>query len=163
MPSSEDHSLVYVSLERIKPAHTLVQLPGRSYSVSINIPQSSDIMLRIMRCRILAALFSIATAIGASTAWAYSCQGTLDSINLNPGGVITVGSVQSGLGTFYVCQIGATTNGVGPDVCNSILASLIAAKESGEQVQWQFNDSLTCTTHPQWAWLTGWYYGPSLL
>lgn len=110
----------------------------------------------------LAALLSMGSIAGAPAAWGYACAGTLDGVYLNPNGVITVASTQSGLGTFYVCQVGATMNGVGPEVCNGILAQLIAAKEAGEQVQWQFNDSLTCTTHPQWAWLTGWYFGPGL-
>jgi hypothetical protein len=109
---------------------------------------------------VLCAIMGIAAT---PAAWAYACAGTLDSINLNQGGIVTIGSASSGLGTFYVCEIGGTANGVTPDVCSAILASLIAAKEAGEQVQWQFNDSLTCQTHPQWAWLTGWYYGPSLL
>jgi hypothetical protein len=26
----------------------------------------------------------------------------------------------------------------------------------------RFNDSLTWTTHPNWAWVNGWYFGPVL-
>lgn len=113
--------------------------------------------------RLMAMLFILVSFAKAPSAWAYACTGTLDSVYLNPSGVITVVSSSSGLGTFYVCEIGATANGVSAEVCNSILAQLIAAKEAGEQVQWQFNDSLTCQTHAQWSWLTGWYFGPGLL
>lgn len=121
------------------------------------------VISRSMFARMLAALFVIISMSEAQAVWAYACQGTIDSVSLDPSGVVTVGSSSSGLGTFYVCQIGTTANGVSSEVCNSILASLIAAKAAGEQVQWQFNDSGSCTTHAQWAWLTGWYYGPSLL
>ena len=97
------------------------------------------------------------------SAWAYGCEGTIDSVNLNPNGLVTVVSTPSGLGTFYVCQIGTTANGVGPDTCKAILSFLIAAKASGATVGWQFNDGAACTGRQQWSWLTGWYYGPSLL
>jgi hypothetical protein len=83
-------------------------------------------------------------------------------VALNPSGALTVTSIASGLNTFYVCQIGSTINGVGPEVCKAIYAQMLAAKTSGQTVQWYFSDALSCTTHPTWDWLTGWYYGPSL-
>lgn len=43
-----------------------------------------------------------------------------------------------------VCQIDSTLNGVSPDACNAMLATLLAAKATGAQVMWDFNDSLTC-------------------
>lgn len=39
---------------------------------------------------------------------------------------------------------------------------LLTAQTSGKQIELWFNDSLTCTTHPAWAWLSGWYWGPRL-
>lgn len=117
------------------------------------------------RCWLIRALAVMIFIVGCAetpAAWAYLCSGTIDSVNLDPSGIVTVGSASSGLGTFYVCELGNAANGVSADACSAILASLIAAKEANEQVGWQFNDALTCTTHPQWAWLTGWYYGPSL-
>ena len=119
-------------------------------------------MTRPTAIKLLTTVLRAASIMGASAASAYGCTGTLDSVSLNPSGVITVSSTASQLRVFYVCQIGATENGVDPNTCKAILASLIAAKEAGEQVQWQFNDSLSCQTHPRWTWLTGWYYGPVL-
>lgn len=121
-------------------------------------------MSRSILVKAAATLLTFASVTG-SRAWAYGCTGTLDSVSLSPTGIVTVTSASSLLGTFYVCQVGTTENSVGPDACNAILASLIAAKEAGEQVQWQFDDQGTggnCTTHAQWTWLTGWYYGPVL-
>jgi len=104
------------------------------------------------------------TSVGLlwSTApWAnYSCTGPVDWVALNQAGIVTVSSTASGLGVFYVCQIGATTNNIGPAVCNAMFAQLTAARATGNPVQWSFDDSLTCTTHPTWTWLSGWYYGP---
>ena len=94
---------------------------------------------------------------------AYGCQGPIASVALNPGGLVTVSSPASGLNTFYVCQIGATVNGVGPEQCKAILSMLYVARTTGQQVQWQFNDGLTCGQHGDWAYLTGWYFGPTLL
>lgn len=93
---------------------------------------------------------------------AYECQGTIQSVSLNPSGVVTVHSPSSGLGVFYVCQIGSTTNGVGPEQCKAMLSLLYIARSTGQRVSFTFDDSLSCTTHPSWSWLTGWYYGPTL-
>ena len=57
----------------------------------------------------------------SSPAWAtYTCIGTIDGVALNPSGTVTVSSVTSGLPMFYVCQIGNTLNGVGPEQCKAI-------------------------------------------
>lgn len=50
----------------------------------------------------------------------YSCAGTVNNLALNPDGVLTatIGSLQN----VYLCQIGATRNGVSSDVCKAILA-----------------------------------------
>ena len=99
----------------------------------------------------------------STPAWAnYACLGTIDAVALNPGGIVTVTSNSSGPGVFYVCNIGSTANGVAPEQCKAIYASLLAARMSAQNVAWTFNDALTCTTHPTWSWLTGWYYGPEL-
>jgi hypothetical protein len=100
----------------------------------------------------------------AAPAWAnYVCQGTIDSVALNTGGTVTVQSTAAGLYPAFICAIGTTVNGVGPEQCKAILAMLITARTSGQQVQWYFSDGLTCTTHPAWAWLSGWYHGPVLM
>ena len=107
----------------------------------------------------------LALCLGAAAAaHGYACQDVISQVALNPNGVVTVYSPGGGLNYAYVFQIGATSpNGVPSDQCKAILAALLAAKTTGGQVQWQYSDNLSCSTHPGWAWLTGWYYGPDLL
>ena len=101
---------------------------------------------------------------------AYECIGTIDWVSLTPSGQVTVSSVSSGLAVFYPCQIGATQYGVGPDVCNAILSTLLMAHATGAQVAWGFNDSLTCNRSGynggNWYSLgaspSSWYYGPQV-
>ena len=98
-----------------------------------------------------------------SPAFAYNCQGSIVEVALNPSGVLTVHSPAGGLNWAYVCQVSATYNGVAAETCKAIYASLVAAQVSGRQVQWHYNDSLSCSSRPSWAMHTGWYYGPTIL
>jgi len=106
---------------------------------------------------------SCALALPSAAFANYACAGLIDQVSLNQSGVVTVTSMDSGLGTFYVCQIGATTSGIGPEQCKAMYAMLLVARSSQQRIAWTFSDSLTCTTHPTWAWLSGWYYGPTVM
>lgn len=86
----------------------------------------------------------------------------MDWVALNPSGTLTVTLATAGLNAVYVCSIGATYNGVAPEVCKAIYAGLTAAQLTGSTVYWYYSDALNCTTHPSWAALTGWYYGPQV-
>jgi hypothetical protein len=119
----------------------------------------------------LLALSAMVGLAASSTSSAYSCTGTIDWVSLNPAGVITVSSQSSGMATFYVCQIGQAQDGVPPEVCSSMLATLLTAKATGAQVIWSFDDSSnTCNRASynggNWYWLGGsplsWYYGPQI-
>lgn len=88
----------------------------------------------------------------------YSCSGTVTSVALAPSGLLTVSI--GALTNVYLCEIGNSYNGVSADVCSAIYAHLLSARTTGSQELFNFNDTLTCTTHPTWAALTGWYYGP---
>ena len=92
----------------------------------------------------------------------YSCAGTIDSLALNPSGLVTLSSYSAGVTSAYICSIGSTYNGVTADVCKAIFAQLVAAQATGSTVSWYYSDTLTCTTHPAWEMLTGWYYGPQV-
>jgi hypothetical protein len=117
-----------------------------------------------IRRRLTRTLLLIASLLVAGPAAAnYFCQGTIDSVEVSPSGAVEAYSAAAGLNYVTLCAIGATANGVSSDTCKAILAVLLAAHASGAQVQWAFSDSLTCTTHPAWAWLTGWYYGPNIM
>jgi len=96
----------------------------------------------------------------------YSCTGTVDGVTVAPGTGVVIFSSSAGLSSVYLCQLEASTtsaNGtVTPEQCKAMLSVLLGAQLSRQAVQLSFSDSLTCTTHPAWAWLTGWYYGPAL-
>ena len=105
----------------------------------------------------------VAALLAASAAHAnYFCTGPIDNVDVSPSGLGVVQSGTAGLQSVYLCTIGTTANGVGPDACNAILSVVIAAHATQASVTWAFDDSLTCTTHPAWSWLTGWYYGPQI-
>ena len=104
----------------------------------------------------------------AAPAWAtYSCTGTVDSVSVTPGTGILILYMSGGLNAVYLCTVdgsSSSANGtVTPTQCKAFLSVLLSAQATGRSVQLAFNDSLTCTTHDAWAWLTGWYYGPVLL
>lgn len=88
----------------------------------------------------------------------YVCSGTVGNVALNQQGVltITVGSLQN----VYLCQIGATRNGISSEICKAMFAQLLSAKATGALVQFTFNDALNCTR--SWTELTGWYFGPDI-
>lgn len=110
----------------------------------------------------------VASLLCAAPAWAtYSCIGTVDAVSVSPGTGIVVVYMSSGLNAVYLCNVdtsSSSANGtVTPTQCKAFLSLLMSAQATGRSVQLTFNDSLTCTTHDAWAWLTGWYYGPVLL
>lgn len=119
--------------------------------------------LRNCRHTILIALVAGLTAAQASAA-NYACAGPVNGVTVGPGGVVSAESA-GGQHWGYFCQIGATTNNVDSDACKGILAVLLAAQASGKSVNIWYNDSSDCTWHASnggWAWLTSWYWGPSL-
>lgn len=103
------------------------------------------------------------SALGVPCAWAnYACSGPVDWVALMEN-VVVVNSTQAGINAGYVCELDTTANGVGAETCKAIYSMLLTAHATGQPVQWAFNDSLTCTTHPAWTWLTGWYFGPYIM
>lgn len=101
--------------------------------------------------------------LSASNAWgSYACAGYVTGVTIGPTGVVAAERIPGGI-WVYVCQIGATYNGVGPEQCKAIYTLLLTAQTTGKQVTMWFEDGLNCTTHPAWAPLTGWYFGPMLV
>jgi len=101
--------------------------------------------------------------LASSPAFAnYSCQGKIHQLSVDPGGNVVVGAVGSGLSWVYLCNVSTTANSITPESCRGVLTTLLTASASGSDVVFWFNDSLTCTTHPSWAQLTGWYFGPTI-
>jgi hypothetical protein len=120
-------------------------------------------MTRKIRLRCVIVLQLTVALLTTESAFAnYFCTGTVDQVTVSPSGVVIFTSSTVGLNYVYLCQIGTTINSVDSDPCKSILAVLLTAHATGAQIDLAFSDSLTCSTHPAWAWLTGWYYGPNL-
>lgn len=108
----------------------------------------------------------IATSIlllACSPAFAnYTCQGKINQLSVDPSGNVVIGSTGAGLSWAYLCNVSAAGNNVTPESCRGVLSTLLTAYASASNVVFWFNDSLTCTTHPPWSYLTGWYFGPAI-
>jgi hypothetical protein len=113
--------------------------------------------------KILFALAAAAMAVQAS-AVNYACGGPVNGVTVSPGGVVSAESA-GGQHWGYFCQIGATTNTVTSDACKGVLAVLLAAQASGKSVNIWYGDANDCAWHASngsWAWLTTWYWGPTV-
>ena len=132
----------------------------------VDLRRESDRRQRSKRV-VLAWLAAALSVIGNTAAWAsYSCTGTVNDVNVTPGSGVVIFSSSAGLSSVYLCLLEGSTSSanetVTPEQCKAMLTVLMAAQISGQSVVLSFNDSLNCTTHPSWAWLTGWYWGPAL-
>jgi hypothetical protein len=92
----------------------------------------------------------------------YVCTGSLDAVAVGVDGSVYLSSGSSGLIWVQLCQVAGTANGVSAETCKSILATLLTARATSAPVSLYFNDSLSCTSHPQWSALIGWYFGAQL-
>ena len=92
----------------------------------------------------------------------YTCTGPVTGVSLQNTGIVWVSGF-NGIVDGGVCQIGATANGISSDTCKAIYARLLLAEVTGRPLTMYFNDSLTCTTQPSWAYMTGLYFGPGTL
>jgi hypothetical protein len=72
-------------------------------------------MSKLNKARILATL---AAAIVCAPAMAvdYSCDGPVTGVTVSPGGIVSAGTA-GGQSWGYFCQLGTTTNGIGPEAC----------------------------------------------
>lgn len=115
---------------------------------------------RMHRIRLLASVVLMLLAVPAFAN--YSCRGTVNGVTVAPDGTVVLGSSSMGLVWVYLCNINTNANGVSPESCKGMLGVLLSAQTTGRQVEMWFNDNLTCTTHPRWAFLTGWYFDPTM-
>jgi hypothetical protein len=95
-------------------------------------------------------------------AQSYTCSGPVSGVTLSPTGLVAAETV-AGINWPYICQMGANYNGVTPEGCKAIYATLMTAQLTQKDVMFWFSDNATCNTHPQWGPLTGWYFGPKLV
>ncbi len=111
------------------------------------------------RCTVCILLLFVSAPAFAS----YACTGPVVGVHVNGNGLVAVESIGT-LSWPYFCALGQTTsNGVGPEACKGLLALLLTAQASGKQVKLWFDDGLTCSTHPSWNYLSGWYWGPEIV
>ncbi len=109
------------------------------------------------------AIATVLLGLAASPAFAtYSCSGPVSGVTVGPTGVVSAASA-GGQQWTYFCRLGVTENGVSPEACKGVLTVLLTAQTTGKNVQLWFDDGLTCSTHPTWAWLSVWYWGPQLV
>lgn len=100
--------------------------------------------------------------LGSRLAGAYQCVGLVGGTQIAPTGVVSAEYI-AGMNWVYLCSVTTTTNGITPDTCKTIYATLLTAETQSRPVMLWFNDDPnTCASHPAWAWLTGWYWGPML-
>lgn len=108
-------------------------------------------------------LVGLVLSLICGTAFAsYTCTGPVQGVEIAPDGQVNAQTLAGTINWTYLCSVETTENNVAPDACKAIYATLLAAQLSGQPVTLWFNDSLTCTTHPTWTWLTGWYFGPAV-
>jgi hypothetical protein len=104
--------------------------------------------------------FALLTLLGVTSAHAaYFCTGTVTSVAVATNGTVTVTGIQ-GLESAALCNITGTANSITPELCRTIYATLLTAKLTNRPVTFAYNDALSCSTHPAWGVLTGWYFGP---
>lgn len=96
----------------------------------------------------------------------YGCIGKVSQVTVGPGGdvnasfVFTTGAME----WQTVCSIDSSVGSVPTASCKGILALLMTARSSGQNVQmWFDNTGGSCSAAP-WQSLrtSGWYWGPSL-
>lgn len=93
---------------------------------------------------------------------AYTCAGPVVGLTLHVDGTVFVEQI-AGINRVYLCKLtGTTTLNTSTDTCKAIYAMLLSAQTTAKPVMLWFEDSLNCSTHPTWAALTGWYFGPQL-
>jgi hypothetical protein len=95
----------------------------------------------------------------------YACSGPVNGVTVGVAGTVAAASA-GGQIWGYFCELGTTTNGIGPEACKGILAVLLAAQASGKHVQMWFSDNHDCTwraNNGSWAYLQDWYWGPTMI
>jgi hypothetical protein len=115
-----------------------------------------------LRALVLVA-FLVSTLSFMAVASAYTaCSGPLDFVAVIPDGRVAVQSNAAQLTTVYLCQIGGSYNGIGPDQCKAMLSILLAAQASGKSVGWFFSDPNSCASQQAYQATVGMYFGPML-
>lgn len=113
--------------------------------------------MKIYKC--LTALVSFALLSTSSVALAgYTCSGLVRGVSIEAGGDILAESIGPTLWP-RLCNIRVNSNGIAPETCKMIYASLLVAQQSGKSVTfWVSDTTTTCTTFTQWQFVNGLYF-----
>jgi hypothetical protein len=117
-------------------------------------------MKKAIAQRAAAILLSLVASAGAHAT--YSCTGPVTGVTVSPQGYVTAESL-AGISWGYYCHLSNVYYGVSPEACRGILALLLSAEAQGKSVEIWFEDNLSCSTRPSWAWQAGWYWGPRIV
>ena len=117
---------------------------------------SRSLSSRRRKIRVVLTLLATICAV-TKPATAYPCSGTVTQLSVGASGVVTVWGI-GGLAAGYFCLLGATApNGYTAEACRGAYDLLRQAQVTGQTVQVDFADSLSCTTQPAWGWMMGLY------
>jgi len=109
-------------------------------------------------------LFLISFSLSPNVYATYSCSGVVKGVTIAPTGQVFAESIGS-ISWPRMCSVSETFNGVSPEACRAVFSTLLTAQATGKEVSLSFDDDAgggTCTSHPAWGALTGWYFGPTL-
>ena len=111
---------------------------------------------------ILLVMLLVMLPVPSSAQTLYQCAGPVTQLSVSPGGGggSVVVSGMGGIVAGYLCSFTMTVEGLTPDACKAIYARLLLAELTGQVLWISFRDNLTCTTHPAYAWLDGYAFGP---
>lgn len=110
--------------------------------------------------KFVSTLVSVALLLTSSTAFAgYTCSGKVSGVamELDNGDVFaeSIGAVS----WPRLCNMHVAANGIPPDVCKSIYATLLSAQATGKSVTFWVNDTATtCQTLVAWQYVNGLYF-----
>ena len=115
------------------------------------------LLMKLSNC--ISLLTGLAILSASPTALAgYTCTGPVRGVAIDIGGDVLIESIGTVLWP-RLCNVRAPANAVVPEACRTIYASLLSAQMSGRSVTIWVNDSATsCTSLPQWQYVTGFYF-----
>ena len=96
------------------------------------------------------ALLTVAALALPAYANNYGCTGTVTMVFLNSSGVVVVQG-PGGVPPVGICTVNGGSGAFSADACRAVYSMLLAAKLSGQNVQLNFSDNLTCSTQPAWG------------
>lgn len=118
-------------------------------------------MFKAIKYKLILSIFML-LSFSQNAFAAYTCSGNVKGTTVHPNGTIYVEGIGGGLRWVVLCSLKTDYGTISPEACKGVHATLLTAQTTNKQVVFWFNDELTCTTHPAWRQLTGWYFGPKL-